>query len=114
VNVFRLAAASLVMMMLYYARFFVAVRQEASTLVQIGLLVVAAVVLALPARVLPKVALNRWVVGIAAFGLAAAIFMWADRDSHSVSDTLTRAVPALCVILSIGVRLAPERSIARQ
>ncbi len=107
----RLLALAFVALSLYYARFFIAVRQEASTLVQIGVLLVAAAVLSVPLR-LPR--MNLRALGI--FGVAAAVlvFRWADLDSHSVSDTLTRAVPAWCVILSIALRLTPERTAARQ
>jgi uncharacterized membrane protein HdeD (DUF308 family) len=114
VNVLRLGAAGIVLMTAYYARFFIAVRQEASTLAQIGLLLVAATILVLPSRLLPRLRANPWLIGLGALALAIAVFMWADRDSHSVSDTLTRAVPALSLILAVGARLTPGRSLARR
>lgn len=108
----RLGALGFVLMTGYYARFYFA-RQEASTLVQIAILLLAAGVLAAPARSVPRPRLNAWIVGAAAFALAAGVFVWADQDSHSVSDTLTRAVPALCLILAVAVRLMPEPDTAR-
>jgi|SRR3954452_4658744 len=109
----RLGAVGVVLMTAYYARFFFAVRQEGSTLVQIALLLLAAGVLLVPARSIPRLGLNAWIIGVATITLAVGIFGWADHDSHSVSDTLTRAVPALCLILALAVRLIPEPDPAR-
>jgi hypothetical protein len=108
--VLRLLALGYIGLMLYYLRFFLGVRQELSTLVQIALLVGAVAVLVVPPRV-PRV--NPLAIAVTALVAAAIVFAWADHDSHSVSDTLTRAVPALCVILSSAVRLVPERTPAR-
>ena len=103
------------MLALYYARFFVAVRQETATLVQIGILVAAAAVLAVPARLTPRGAawfrgwlpdsLQGWATTLVALGLAVTAFAWADHDSHSVSDTLTRSVPTLCLIVAVALRI---------
>src|SRR5690242_12430994 len=109
----RLGALGFVLMTGYYARFFFGVRQEASTLLQIALLLLAAGVLLVPARNVPRLGLNAWLVGIAAVTLAAGVFAWADHDSHSVSDTLTCAVPAVCLLLALAVRLMPEPDAAR-
>src|SRR4051812_39768029 len=108
----RLGALGFVLMTGYYARFFFA-RQEASTLVQIAILLLAAGVLVAPARSVPRLGLSAWIIGVAAVMLAVGVFVWADQDSHSVSDTLTRAVPALCLILALAVRLMPEPATAR-
>jgi hypothetical protein len=112
----RLIAAAFALLTLYYARFFVAVRQEAATLVQIGILLVAATVLALPARLVPDgaawfrswrpITVQGWLTTIVAVGLAVTFFVWADHDSHSASDTLNRAVPTLCLIAAIALRIA--------
>jgi hypothetical protein len=96
----RLIAPCFVLLVLYYARFFVAVRQDTSTLVQIGILLLATAILLVPRgsgwRLSP---VKRWAVSLVAVGLCVAIFVWADHDSHSVSDTLNRAVPAICLVL---------------
>jgi hypothetical protein len=110
----RVLAAGLGVLSLYYLRFFVAVRQETSTLVQIGILLLAALVLVVPARWLPAgggwllgrvaTAVLRWAPAIVALGLAATIFIWADHDSHSVSDTLNRSVPLMALLLALALR----------
>jgi hypothetical protein len=119
----RLVAVAFALLTLYYARFFVAVRQEAATLVQIGVLLAAAAVVALPVRVAPAgaawfrswkpVAVQGWATALVALGLAVAVFAWADHDAHSSSDTLNRAVPTLCLILAIGLRIAHQRDASR-
>ena len=109
----RLIGAAFLLLTLYYARFFLAVRQETATLVQIGILLIAGAVLLTPIRRI-GVPINPWLTGIVAVGLAVAFFAWADHDSHSVSDTLTRSVPTLCLIaaiaLRVGYRSAPPSS----
>ena len=108
VQTLRFVAVAFVLLTLYYARFFVAVRQEASTLVQIGILLAAAAVLALPVHGAPvrggwfrnwrPVSGPGWAIALVAIGLEVAVFAWADHDAHSASDTLNRAVPTLCLI----------------
>jgi hypothetical protein len=100
----RLIGAAFVLLTLYYARFFLAVRQETATLVQIGILVIAGAVLLAPSRRI-AVPISPWLTGIVAVGLAVAFFAWADHDSHSVSDTLNRSVPTLCLIAAIALRV---------
>ncbi|MGI9146701.1 MAG: hypothetical protein ACR2IK_09180 [Chloroflexota bacterium] len=105
---------------LYYARFFVVVRQESSTLVQIGVLLVAAAALTLPLRFALSgggwfrgwrpVTLQGWATALGAFGLAVAVFAWADHDAHSASDTLNRAIPTLCLITAIALRVAHQQN----
>jgi hypothetical protein len=109
----RLIGAAFLLLSLYYARFFVAVRQETATLVQIGILLIAGAVLLAPIRRI-AVRINPWLTGIVAVGLAVAFLAWADHDSHSVSDTLNRSVPTLCLIAAIALRVGylsrPTRS----
>ena len=96
----------LAMLALYYARFFVLVRHEASTIIQIIFLLAAAAVAEIPVRAAWKVThLQAWVTALGAAGLSVAIFVWADRDSHSVSDTLNRAVPAICLLIAFALRI---------
>jgi hypothetical protein len=114
----RVIAATFALLTLYYARFFIAVRQEAPTLVQIGILLAAVAVLTLPTRLAPRgaawfrgwrpAAMAGWLTALVALGLAVTAFAWADHDSHSVSDTLNRSVPTLCLILAITLRLAHQ------
>jgi hypothetical protein len=111
----RAMAAPVVLLSLYYLRFFLAVRQETSTLLQIGILLVAALVLVGPATQVGDSAasllrrvpdrLRGWTATGVAAGLGMACLAWADRDSHSVSDTLTRSVPMLCLIGSLALRV---------
>jgi hypothetical protein len=115
----RFVAIAFALLTLYYARFFLAVRQEAATLVQIGVLLAAAAVLTLPARFGPTggawfrgwrpVSVRGWVTVIVGFGLAMSVFAWADHDAHSASDTLNRAVPTLCLIAAIVLRIAHQQ-----
>jgi hypothetical protein len=102
--VVRVIALGFFALVLYYLRFFLD-RGESSTLVQIGILLAAAGALVVPWRLRA----NAVAVAIVALGAAAAVFVWADQDSHSVSDTLSRAVPAMCLILAVAVRTTPER-----
>jgi hypothetical protein len=109
----RLIGAAFALLTLYYARFFLAVRQETATLVQIGILLIAAAILLVPIR-RRAIQINPWLTGIIAVGLAVAFFAWADHDSHSVSDTLNRSVPTLCLIAAIALRVAyRDRQAAR-
>jgi hypothetical protein len=116
----RFVAIGFVLLTLYYARFFIAVRQEAATLVQIGVLLAAAAVLTLPVRFGPPgsrpwfhawrpVTLQGWATTVFAVGLLAAVFAWADHDAHSASDTLNRAVPTMCLIAAIALRIVHQR-----
>ena len=53
-------------------------------------------------------------VFIAALAFCVNVFLAVDRHSHSVSDTLNRSVPAMCLILAAASRLIPERGTARR
>jgi hypothetical protein len=120
----RWIAVAFALLTLYYARFFLAVRQETATLVQIGILLLAAAVLAVPARLTPDgaawfrnwrpITVQGWLTALVALGLAVAFFAWADHDSHSVSDTLNRSVPTLCLIAAIALRVAYQFDQARR
>jgi hypothetical protein len=91
----------------YYARFFVLIRQEASTIVQIFLLLAAAMIALVPVHANWKVTNQRvWLTALIAIGIGAAIFIWSDQSSHSVSDTLNRAVPAICLVVTVAVLIA--------
>jgi hypothetical protein len=124
VQTLRFVAVACVLLTLYYARFFVAVRQEGSTLVQIGILLAAAAVLALPVPTGPAgggwfrnwkpVSLQGWAVALLAIGIEVAVFAWADHDAHSSSDTLNRAVPTLCLIAAIALRIAHQQDASRR
>src|SRR5205823_5562355 len=82
----RAFAAVCLALTLYYARFFVAVRSDGSTLLQIALLLCAAAVLAWrPVRIEVT---SRWVAAGGVLLLGAIVFLLADHDSHSASDTL--------------------------
>jgi hypothetical protein len=123
VQTLRFVAVALVLLTLYYARFYVAVRQEGSTLVQIGILLAAAAVLALPVPTGPTrggwfrnwkpVSLQGWAIALMAIGLEVAVFAWADHGAHSASDTLNRAVPTLCLIAAIALRIAHQQDTSR-
>ena len=76
----RLAIGANESMALYYVRFFLAVRQETATLVQIGILLIAAAILLAPIR-RTAMQINPWLTVIVALGLAVAFFAWADHDS---------------------------------
>ena len=105
----RVIALGFLTLMLYYLRFFLD-RHETSTLLQVGVLLLAAGVLVIPWRL----RLNAVLVAVGALGAAAIAFVLADQDSHSVSDTLNRSVPAMCLILAAATRLRPERGTARR
>ncbi|HLZ27522.1 MAG TPA: hypothetical protein VKV73_09400 [Chloroflexota bacterium] len=119
----RLLAIGCTLLTLYYARFFIAVRQEASTLVQIGVLLAAAAVLTLPVHAAAArggwfrnwrpVSWPGWAITVVAVGLEMAVFAWADHDAHSGSDTLNRAVPTLCLIAAIALRIAHQQDAGR-
>jgi hypothetical protein len=103
----RLLAAGFVLLTVYYLWFFVAVRQDPATLVQVALLLLAAALLVRllgPSRRLSTVRISA--TALFSMVLIVAVLAWADRDSHSASDTLSRAVPALCLVLAVAVRLA--------
>src|SRR5438067_3384164 len=103
----RLIALGFALITLYYARFFVAVRQEASTIVQICILLVAAAVLVWPfPRWWRLTSAQIWAITLVALGLGVAVLAWADQDSHSISDTLARAVPGLCLIAALVLRIS--------
>jgi hypothetical protein len=122
-HVLRLVAIAFVLLTLYYARFFLAVRQEGATLVQIGVLLAGAAVLTLPARPArastpwfrswQPVSLQGWAIVVVALGFGAAFFAWVDHDSHSASDMLNRAIPTLCLIAAIALRIAHQRDASR-
>lgn len=111
----RFVAAGCVLLTLYYARFFLFVRQESTTLLQIVILLAAAAILSLSVpfgvrggrwfRKWRPVSIQGWLTWLVGLGLAVAVFAWADHDSHSASDTLTRSVPTLCLIAAVLLRL---------
>jgi hypothetical protein len=103
----RLIALSLLAVLaLYYARFFALIRQETSTIVQILLLLAAALILLVPVHANWNVTKQHvGLTALIAIGIGAAIFMWSDQSSHSVSDTLNRAVPGICVVLAVALRI---------
>lgn len=97
----RVVAALFALLSLYYVRFFLVVRAEAATLVQIALLLCAAALLVRP-PIRAEGADPRLVLGAAAL-LAAFVFILADHDAHSASDTLTRIVPAYCLLVALTI-----------
>jgi hypothetical protein len=103
----QVIAAAFALLTLYYARFYVGVRQEAATLVQIAILLAATAVLLAPMRRL-TVRINPWLTALVACVLALSVLAWADHDSHSVSDTLNRAVPSLCLITALALRITNQ------
>jgi hypothetical protein len=108
VQMWRLIVLGLIAALVFhYARYFLLVRQEVPTILQICLLLAAAAIAAIPVRAAWKVTqLQAWMTALVAAGLSVAIFVWADRDSHSVSDTLNRAVPAIFLAVAVAVRIA--------
>jgi len=91
----------------YYAGWFILIRQELSTIVQIFLLLAAAGIAVIPVRAVWKVThLQVWMTALVAAGISVVIFVWADQNSHSVSDTLNRAVPAILLVVAVAVRIA--------
>jgi hypothetical protein len=102
-----IALGLLAVLALYYARFFVLIRQDAPTIVQMLLLLAAAMVVLAPVRANWKITKQHvWLTTLIVIGLGAAIAVWSDQSSHSVSDTLNRAVPGICLVIAIGVRIA--------
>jgi hypothetical protein len=98
-------------LILYYARFFVLVRQEPATVVQLCLLLIAsAIVVASVLATWRFSAEQIWAVALVASGSIAAIMVWADQGSHSVSDTLNRAVPATCIGVACVMAIASGRA----
>jgi len=97
-------------LVLYYVRAFILFQHQASTIVQICLLLIGATVAVTPMRAAWRItALQAWLILLAAVGLSAAIFIWTDQSSDSVSDSLNRAVPAISILVTIAVRLAANR-----
>jgi hypothetical protein len=93
----------------YYARFF-ALRAEPFTLVQIVILLVAAVLL-LTTRAPEQPASLSWqlvVLGLAAVAMGVALFMVVDGASHSASDTLNGVVPSEALLTALVVRLRSD------
>jgi hypothetical protein len=105
---------------LYYVRFFV-LRQEPTTLVQlVTLLCAAGWLLLYDGRSVARtvwfhgwlpVSWQAWATVICALALAAIVFVVMDRDSHSVSDTLTRIAPTYALLAALVLRLRAERAI---
>jgi hypothetical protein len=67
----QLIAAAFALLTLYYARFYVGVRQESATLVQIAILLAATAVLLAPMRRL-TVRINPWLTALVACVLPSA------------------------------------------
>ena len=106
----RLLGLGLLLLGGYYARFYLE-RGDPVTLLQLGILLAASTLLlfsrGLPARWRPS-GWREWLVVLAGLLLAAAFVAALDRDSHSVSDTLNRVVPMLCLWLALGLRLRAD------
>ena len=110
-NALRLIVLGFFMaLVLYYMRAFILFQHQASTIGQICLLLIAAAVAMTPMRAAWRLtALQARLILLAAIGLSAAILVSSDQSSHSVSDMLNRAVPAITVLVTIAVRLATNR-----
>jgi hypothetical protein len=96
-----------VLLSLYYLQFFVRSR-EPVTVVQIAILLCAAAVSWLRTRPLPASAAwfpARLALLIILIGAAVLLFVVADSDSHSASDTFTRVVPTYTLMAAIIVRM---------
>jgi hypothetical protein len=101
---------SITTLVIYYARYFLLIRQEVPTIVQICLLLAAAAITAIPARAAWTAShLQAWMTALVATGLSMAFFVWADRDPHSASDTLNRAVPAIALVVAVALWIATWR-----
>ena len=111
VRIWRLVVpGSVTTLVIYYARYFLLIRQEVPTIVQICLLLAAAAITAIPARAAWTAShLQAWMTALVATGLSLAIFVWADQDSHSASDTLNRAVPAIALVVAVALRIVTLR-----
>ena len=111
VQMWRLLVLGLITaLVMCYARYFLLIRQEVPTIVQICLLLAAAAITAMPARAAWTAShLRAWMTALVGAGVSVAIFVWADRDSHSVSDTLNRAVPAIFLVAVVAARIATGR-----
>jgi len=97
-------------LVLYYARFFALVRQDPATLVQICLLLIACAIVVAPARGSWRLTpIQRSALAAMTVGTCAVILVWADQGSHSVSDTLNRAVPAMCVVIACLIWISRDR-----
>jgi hypothetical protein len=101
----RVVGTLFVLLSLYYLRFF-ALRQEATTLVQIAALLGAAGILFLHGRrpAAPGAAWRTWLTALAVLPAMASVFLMADRDSHSVSDTLQRIVPTFSLLTAFVIK----------
>jgi hypothetical protein len=103
------------LLILYYARFFALVRQDPATLVQIGLLLIACAIVVAPPRGSWRLTpVQRSALAAIAVGVCAVIMVWSDQGSHSASDTLNRAVPAMCVVVASLIWIGRERTLSRQ
>ena len=111
VNTLRLIVLGIfIALVLYYVRAFIVIQHQASTIVQICLLLIGAAVAVTPMRAAWRLtALQARLTALAAVGLSAAIFIWIDQSSHSVSDSLNGAVPSISVLVTMAVRLATHR-----
>jgi hypothetical protein len=106
----RVVAVLFALLSLYYVRFFLFVRAEAATLVQIALLLCAAALLVRP-PIRAEAAHRPLALGMAAL-LAALVFILADHDAHSASDTLIRIVPAYCLLFAFVTGFVRRRRAA--
>ena len=111
VNTLRLIVLGIfIALVLYYVRAFIVIQHQASTIVQICLLLIGAAVAVTPMRAAWRLtALQARLTALAAVGLSAAIFIWIDQSSHSVSDSLNRTVPSISILITMAVRLATHR-----
>lgn len=96
----RILGALFAALALYYVRFFV-VRQEQSTFLQVTIVLCALALVLAPRRA-------NWLLIGAAAALGVALFVVMDRDSNSVSDTLTRVAPSFALLIAIVLRLRYE------
>lgn len=91
----------------YYLRFYL-VRGDPLTLIQLAVLLAASALLlcsgGMQARWRPD-GRHDWLALLAGLALAFGFVVAMDRDSHSVSDTVNRAVPTLSLWLALGLRL---------
>jgi hypothetical protein len=99
----------------YYLRFYL-VRGDPLTLVQLAILLAASALLVFSRGLQPRwrpVAWPGWLGLVAGLVVAFWFVLAMDRDSHSVSDTLNRAVPTLSLWLALGLRLPARARSAR-
>jgi hypothetical protein len=91
----------------YYLRFYL-LRGDPLTLIQMAILLAASALLVFSRGLQPRwrpVAWYGWLLVVAGVLLAVGFVVAMDRDSHSVADTLNRAVPTLSLWLALGLRL---------